>query len=379
MTARARSSAPRCATRTAADFVRAAIADGRTVAGRTERSVSIAHREPRAGSGLCCVPMAAADERLRVADRRAARGLHALVRGARLGAARASARTAGEARAGRSALLIAPTGAGKTLAGFLPTLVELSAERAARSVCSLPPCGGRVGGGGLASSSAHARWTPTPDPSPQGGGEQTAPARGIANPNASSSPPAAASAARAGCTRSTSRRSRRSRSTSRAISNGRSPRWSCRSASRRAPATRRPRSASASGAIRPTSCSPRPSSSRCCSPPPTRRILFGSLRRVILDELHSLVMSKRGDLLSLGLARLFTIAPQLATVGLSATVAEPDDLRRYLVPQTRRRRAAPISCSPSRAPRPTSPCSTPPSSCPGPATRRATRSAKSTR
>ena len=61
--------------------------------------------------------------------------------------------------------------------------------------------------------------------------------------------------------------------------------------------------------------------------------LFGSLRRVILDELHSLVTSKRGDLLSLGLARLFTIAPQLATVGLSATVAEPDDLRRYLVPQ----------------------------------------------
>jgi ATP-dependent Lhr-like helicase len=61
--------------------------------------------------------------------------------------------------------------------------------------------------------------------------------------------------------------------------------------------------------------------------------LFGSLRRLILDELHSLVLSKRGDLLSLGLARLFTIAPNLSTVGLSATVAEPDDLRRYLVPQ----------------------------------------------
>ena len=28
-------------------------------------------------------------------------------------------------RAGRSALLVAPTGAGKTLAGFLPTLVDL--------------------------------------------------------------------------------------------------------------------------------------------------------------------------------------------------------------------------------------------------------------
>src|SRR6187200_3369540 len=61
--------------------------------------------------------------------------------------------------------------------------------------------------------------------------------------------------------------------------------------------------------------------------------LFGSLKRVILDELHSLVMSKRGDLLSLGLARLFTIVPALSTIGLSATVAEPDDLRRYLVPQ----------------------------------------------
>ena len=61
--------------------------------------------------------------------------------------------------------------------------------------------------------------------------------------------------------------------------------------------------------------------------------LFGTLRRVVLDELHSLVTSKRGDLLSLGLARLFALAPQLTTVGLSATVAEPDDLRRFLVPQ----------------------------------------------
>jgi ATP-dependent Lhr-like helicase len=61
--------------------------------------------------------------------------------------------------------------------------------------------------------------------------------------------------------------------------------------------------------------------------------LFGTLRRVVLDELHSLVTSKRGDLLSLGLARLFALAPDLTTVGLSATVAEPDDLCRFLVPQ----------------------------------------------
>jgi len=38
-----------------------------------------------------------------------------------------------KARAGRSALLIAPTGGGKTLAGFLPSLVELSAPASPRA------------------------------------------------------------------------------------------------------------------------------------------------------------------------------------------------------------------------------------------------------
>jgi ATP-dependent Lhr-like helicase len=61
--------------------------------------------------------------------------------------------------------------------------------------------------------------------------------------------------------------------------------------------------------------------------------LFGALRRIILDELHALVTSKRGDLLSLGLARLFAIAPELSSIGLSATVAQPEDLCRFMVPQ----------------------------------------------
>src|SRR6185436_18087763 len=60
---------------------------------------------------------------------------------------------------------------------------------------------------------------------------------------------------------------------------------------------------------------------------------FADLDTVILDELHSLVTSKRGDLLALGLARLRTLAPRLKTIGLSATVAEPDELRAWLVAQ----------------------------------------------
>jgi ATP-dependent helicase Lhr and Lhr-like helicase len=58
--------------------------------------------------------------------------------------------------------------------------------------------------------------------------------------------------------------------------------------------------------------------------------LFGSLRRIVLDELHALVTSKRGELLSLGLARLGTLAPALRITALSATVARPDLLRDWI-------------------------------------------------
>ena len=63
------------------------------------------------------------------------------------------------------------------------------------------------------------------------------------------------------------------------------------------------------------------------------RRFFSRLDTVIFDELHSLVVSKRGDLLALGLARLRALLPGLRTIGLSATVAEPDDLCAWLVPQ----------------------------------------------
>ena len=62
------------------------------------------------------------------------------------------------------------------------------------------------------------------------------------------------------------------------------------------------------------------------------RRYFEGLKCVIIDEIHAIHASKRGDLLSLGLARLQACAPQLRRVGLSATVNDPDMLRRWLAP-----------------------------------------------
>jgi ATP-dependent Lhr-like helicase len=80
--------------------------------------------------------------------------------------------------------------------------------------------------------------------------------------------------------------------------------------------------------------------------------MFGNLRCVILDELHALAPSKRGDLLALDLARLSVISPSHRRVGLSATVDDPDVLARYLVPQVRGedRRAMHIKGAPGATP-----------------------------
>jgi ATP-dependent Lhr-like helicase len=60
---------------------------------------------------------------------------------------------------------------------------------------------------------------------------------------------------------------------------------------------------------------------------------FGDLKAVIVDEIHALAPSKRGDLLALGLAALERHAPRFRRVGLSATVADPDGLAKWLAPQ----------------------------------------------
>jgi ATP-dependent Lhr-like helicase len=68
---------------------------------------------------------------------------------------------------------------------------------------------------------------------------------------------------------------------------------------------------------------------------PDAPALFGGLGAVVVDEIHALAGTKRGDQLALGLARLGTLAPGARRVGLSATVAHPDPLRAYLSPTAR--------------------------------------------
>ena len=58
--------------------------------------------------------------------------------------------------------------------------------------------------------------------------------------------------------------------------------------------------------------------------------LFGKLKRVIIDETHSLMANKRGDFLSLALARLSVFSPHCKRIGLSATVAFPETLGAWL-------------------------------------------------
>ncbi len=62
--------------------------------------------------------------------------------------------------------------------------------------------------------------------------------------------------------------------------------------------------------------------------------MFQGLQRVIVDEIHALAESKRGDQLILQLARLQTLAPNLRRIGLSATVEDPPALARFLAPDT---------------------------------------------
>ena len=58
--------------------------------------------------------------------------------------------------------------------------------------------------------------------------------------------------------------------------------------------------------------------------------IFANLQRVIVDEIHALSESKRGDQLMLALSRVQALAPKLRRIGLSATVDDPDAIARFM-------------------------------------------------
>ena len=198
-----------------------------------------------------------------------------------------------KAQSGRSVLLIAPTGGGKTLAGFLPSLVELSGTS-----IPLPPqsAGAQYQRGKLFSTGRDVR---------REGGLHTlyiSPLKALAVDIA--------------------------RNLEAPVAEMRLPiRIETRTGD--TPISKRQRQRRDPPEILLTT----PEQLALLLASADAPYLFGSLKRVILDELHALVLSKRGDLLSLGLARLFRLAPSLASIGLSATVAEPVELARFMVPQ----------------------------------------------
>jgi ATP-dependent helicase Lhr and Lhr-like helicase len=60
------------------------------------------------------------------------------------------------------------------------------------------------------------------------------------------------------------------------------------------------------------------------------RAFFADLKAVIVDEIHALAPTKRGDLLALAMMRLERWAPGHRRIGLSATVADPEGLATWL-------------------------------------------------
>lgn len=65
---------------------------------------------------------------------------------------------------------------------------------------------------------------------------------------------------------------------------------------------------------------------------PDAETMFAGLKTIVVDEVHAFATGKRGDLLSLCMARLQRIAPAMRRVALSATVADPDGYRAWLAP-----------------------------------------------
>jgi ATP-dependent Lhr-like helicase len=168
------------------------------------------------------------------------------------------------ARAGESVLLIAPTGGGKTLAGFLPSLVALHAAPSER---------------------LHTLYV--------------SPLKALATDIA--------------------------RNLTRPVEDMRLPiRIETRTGD--TPANRRARQKLVPPQILLTT----PESLAVLLSSPDAPEFFGGLACVVMDEVHALAGTKRGDQLALGVSRLRRLAPGLRCVGLSATVAHPDAIAAFV-------------------------------------------------
>jgi ATP-dependent Lhr-like helicase len=170
------------------------------------------------------------------------------------------------AEAGASVLLIAPTGGGKTLAGFLPSLIDLAANpRPGLHTLYVSPLKA------LASDIA----------------------RNLTHPVAEMALPVSIDT-RTGDT----------------------------SAERR----RRQREAP------PNLLLTTPESLALLVSLPEAAEMFATLAAVVIDEVHALAGTKRGDQLALCLARLGTLAPAARRIGLSATIAHRAPMAAYVSP-----------------------------------------------
>jgi ATP-dependent helicase Lhr and Lhr-like helicase len=202
------------------------------------------------------------------------------------------------ARGGQHALLVAPTGSGKTLAGFLPTLAELIETKPVRP----EPVEG-LSFSGTDSAEERARLRPA-QPERVGEGLHTlyiSPLKALAvdvrrnllTPIEEMALPIRVEA-RTGDTPSDRKKRQRERP--------------------------------------PHILLTTPESLSLLLSYPDSLTMFAGLKTVVIDEVHAFATGKRGDLLSLSLARLQTIAPDFRRVALSATVADPDAYRAWLAP-----------------------------------------------
>lgn len=179
------------------------------------------------------------------------------------------------AKSGRSALLIAPTGGGKTLAGFLPSLIELTERRQAGRDLAFAKGKGELHTLYISPLKALA----------------TDIRRNLELPITEMQLPVRAES-RTGDTPQSRRLRQRERP--------------------------------------PDLLMTTPESLALLLSYPDAEKFFASLRCVVVDELHSFATTKRGHHLALCLARLAALSPQTRFVGLSATVADPPGLADYL-------------------------------------------------